>query len=86
LLIQMPVRRQRGQDGRSEEAYADYRQAIHNPATIHGMIEDYRAGLGIDRAHDEEDRRQGRRIACPALFLWSLKDDLADLYGDVLDV
>jgi haloacetate dehalogenase len=68
------------------EAYADYRAAIHDPATIHAMIEDYRAGLGIDRAHDETDRREGRRIACPALFLWSLKDDLEQLYGDVLDV
>jgi haloacetate dehalogenase len=68
------------------EAYADYRAAIHDPATVHAMIEDYRAGLGIDRAHDEADRREGRRIACPALFLWSLKDDLEQLYVDVLHV
>ena len=68
------------------EAYEDYRAAIHDPATIHGMMEDYRAGLGIDRAHDEEDRRAGRRIACPALVLWSVQDDLAQLYGNVLDV
>jgi haloacetate dehalogenase len=68
------------------EAYSDYRAAIHDPATVHAMIEDYRAGLGIDRAHDEADRREGRKIACPALILWSLKDDLQQLYGDVLDV
>ncbi len=69
-----------------EEAYEDYRIAIHDPATIHGMIEDYRAGLGIDRRHDEEDRAAGRRIGCPVLVLWSLQDDLHRLYGDVLDV
>jgi haloacetate dehalogenase len=73
-----------GADG--AEAYADYRAGIHGPATIHAMIEDYRAGLGIDREHDEADRRENRRIACPALILWSLKDDLERLHGDVLDV
>jgi haloacetate dehalogenase len=68
------------------ENYADYRAAIHDPATVHGMIEDYRAGLGIDAAHDEEDRRQGRTVRGPVLCLWSLQDDLEDLYGDVLGV
>ena len=68
------------------EAYEDYRSAIHDPATVHAMMEDYRAGLGIDRAHDEADRREGRRIACPTLVLWSLKDDLEQLYGDILGV
>ncbi|MGF6229208.1 haloacetate dehalogenase [Inquilinus ginsengisoli] len=68
------------------EAYADYREAIHDPETVHGMIEDYRAGLGIDREHDAEDRRAGRRIECPTLALWSQRDDLEELYGDVLAV
>jgi haloacetate dehalogenase len=73
-------------DAMGAEAYADYRAAIHDPATVHGMLEDYRAGLGIDRAHDEADRRAGRRLACPTLVLWSLRDDLPRLYGDVLAV
>lgn len=68
------------------EAYNDYRAAIRDPKTVHTMIEDYRAGLGIDRKHDEEDRQAGRRISCPTLVLWSLQDDLQTLYGDVLDV
>lgn len=68
------------------EAYADYHAAIHDPATVHAMLEDYRAGLGIDREHDAADRRAGRRIVCPLLVLWSLNDDLEDLYGDVLEV
>lgn len=68
------------------EAYADFHAAIHDPATVHGMLEDYRAGLGIDRDHDAADRREGRRISCPALILWSRCDDLELLYGDVLDV
>ena len=69
-----------------DEAYADYRRAIHDPETVHAMMEDYRAGLGLDRRHDEEDRRAGRRVACPVLVLWALGDDLPDLYGDVLGV
>jgi haloacetate dehalogenase len=66
--------------------YEDFRAATRDPATVHGMIEDYRAGLGIDRLHDAEDRRLGRRIQCPTLCLWSLRDDLEKLYGDVLAV
>jgi haloacetate dehalogenase len=69
-----------------QEAYEDYWAAIHDPATVHGMLEDYRAGLGIDRQHDDADRQAGRRVACPTLILWSLRDDLEQLYGDVLDV
>lgn len=73
-------------DEMGREAYEDYRAAIHDPATVHGMLEDYRAGLAVDRQHDEADRRLGRRITCPLLVLWSLRDDLEQLYGDVLDV
>ncbi|WNJ93882.1 alpha/beta hydrolase [Bosea sp. 685] len=68
------------------ENFADFQRAIRDPETVHGMIEDYRAGLGIDRAHDEEDRRQGKVLRCPVLSLWSLRDDLEDVYGDVLAV
>jgi hypothetical protein len=50
------------------------------------MMEDYRAGLGIDRQHDEADRAAGRRIGCPLLFLWASRDDLEDLYGDPLAI
>jgi haloacetate dehalogenase len=68
------------------EAYEDFRAAIHDPAVVHAMCEDYRAGLGPDRAADDADRAAGRRIGCPTLVLWSRHDDLADLYGDVLGV
>jgi haloacetate dehalogenase len=68
------------------EPFADFRAAIHDPATIHGMIEDYRAGLGIDRQHDEEDRSVGRKLECPLLVLWSARDDLEYLHGDILQI
>jgi hypothetical protein len=31
------------------------------------MVEDYRAGLGIDRADDDADQAAGRRVSCPLL-------------------
>jgi haloacetate dehalogenase len=65
-----------------EENHADYRRAVRDPATVHAMLEDYRAGLGIDADHDRADRDAGRRIACPTLFACSIHDDMEELYGD----
>lgn len=64
------------------ENHEEWRQAIRNPDVVRAMLEDYRAGLTIDRRHEEADRAAGARITCPALILWSLRDDLEDLYGD----
>ena len=69
-----------------EENLADYLRAIHDPATVHAMLEDYRAGLGIDVEHDAADREAGRRIACPTLVLWSARDDMEELYGDPIAI
>lgn len=52
------------------ENYEDYREAIHDPATVHAMVEDYRAGLGVDRAADDADKAAGRRVQAPTLVLW----------------
>lgn len=68
------------------ENYADFQRAIHDPATVTAMLEDYRAGLGIDRAADDVDRAANRRIDCPVLVFWSSHDDLRDLYGDLLPI
>jgi haloacetate dehalogenase len=68
------------------ENYRDYLTAIHDPDTVHAMCEDYRAGLGVDRDADDADRAAGRRISCPVMMLWSSRDDMADLYGDPLEI
>jgi haloacetate dehalogenase len=68
------------------ENHADFLAAIRDPATVHGMLEDYRAGLGIDRRNDEADRAAGRRIECPTRVLWSTDDDMEQIYGDVIAV
>ena len=69
-----------------EENLADFLRAIHDPDVVHAMLEDYRAGLGIDRAHDDADRAAGRRVQCPVLVVWATRDDMEALYGDPLEV
>lgn len=64
------------------ENYADFVDAVSDPSTIRAMLEDYRAALYVDRRHDEEDRRHGRRIECPTLVAWSQRDDMSRLFGD----
>ncbi|HUP53951.1 MAG TPA: alpha/beta hydrolase [Methylomirabilota bacterium] len=68
------------------ENFDDYRRAIHDPATVHAMLEDYRAGLGVDRAADEADMAAGRTVTAPTLVLWATRDDLGELYGDPLSI
>ena len=55
--------------------------ALRDPAVVHGMCEDYRAGLSIDRAHEEADRAAGRRVTCPTMLLNATEDDI-DVHGD----
>lgn len=63
------------------EAHEDLWAALRDPAVVHGMVEDYRAGLTIDREHEEADRAAGRRVRCPMLFLAAKGDDI-DIHGD----
>ncbi len=73
-------------DAVGERNYLDYLAAISNPATVHAMCEDYRAGLSIDRTHDDVDAAAGTRVQCPTLVLWSERDDMFDLYGDATTI
>jgi haloacetate dehalogenase len=67
-----------------EENHAEFHAAVRDPATQRAMLEDYRAGLGVDREHEEADRRAGRTVSCPTLVVWSTKDDMETLYGNPL--
>jgi haloacetate dehalogenase len=66
------------------EALADYLAAFRNPATVHAICEDYRAGATIDCGLDEADFGK-RKIQCPLLVLWAAHGILPKLY-DPLDV
>jgi haloacetate dehalogenase len=67
-------------------AHDDLWQALRDPEVVHGMLEDYRAGLTVDREADDADRAAGRKITCPVLVGWSTRDDMEELYGDPLEV
>ncbi|WP_372698943.1 alpha/beta fold hydrolase [Arthrobacter sp. JSM 101049] len=69
-----------------QENYEEWRGATRNPDVVRAMVEDYRAGLTIDRRHEEADRAAGRKIEAPLLLLWSLGDDLEQLHGNPLEI
>jgi haloacetate dehalogenase len=52
------------------DALAHYRALLQDPARIHAVCEDYRAGASIDRRLDEADLAAGRKITCPTFVLW----------------
>ncbi|MGH8781733.1 alpha/beta fold hydrolase [Paraburkholderia sp.] len=54
----------------TSEAYAEYLRCLQDPATAHGICEDYRASIGIDLDHDRVDLAAGRTIDCPFVALW----------------
>ncbi len=60
-------------------AYADYVKALGDPAVIHAMCEDYRAGARYDVAADEADRAV-RKITAPLQVLWGSKGAVGAWY------
>ncbi|NGZ87670.1 alpha/beta fold hydrolase [Duganella aceris] len=54
----------------TDAAYAEYLRCLQDPATVHGICEDYRASAGIDLDHERADLAAGNKITCPMLALW----------------
>lgn len=71
--------------GLDPEVFADYLASVRNPAVVHAMCEDYRAGASFDRLRDVEDKAAGRKITCPVQVLWGAKGAVGAWY-DVLGV
>jgi haloacetate dehalogenase len=67
----------------TSEVQLEYLRTSSDPATIHAMCEDYRAGASIDLKHDEADLN--KKIAAPLLALWGAKGSMGRLY-DVLAI
>ena len=59
-----------------------YMASLRDPVRAHAICEEYRAAATIDHEHDADDRRAGRRIACPLLVLWSGPGPLGTWYAD----
>lgn len=64
------------------EVRAAYVQALRDPDRVHAICEEYRAAATLDRMHDDENRKSGRRIACPLLVLWSGQGALNSWYAE----
>jgi haloacetate dehalogenase len=69
-------------DAFSAQVRAAYVEVLRDPAHVHAICEEYRAAATIDIDHDLEDRRAGRRIACPVLVLWSGRGPLQSWYAE----
>jgi haloacetate dehalogenase len=67
----------------TSDVQQEYLRVRRDPANIHGMCEDYRAGASIDLQHDKADL--DKKVQCPLLALWGAKAPMGRLY-DVLTV
>jgi haloacetate dehalogenase len=73
-------------DVRYPEAIVDaYRAQLADADFVTAMCEDYRAGAGIDREHDDADRGH-RTIECPSRALWAGDGALPRFYADPLEL
>jgi haloacetate dehalogenase len=65
-----------------DEAFAVYLAAFSTAAEA--ICADYRASFWLDREHDADDRRSGRRIVCPTLAITGAEEtqlaDAADVW------
>lgn len=52
------------------EVLSEYERCAADPATIHGICEDYRASAAIDLDHDRQDIAAGHMLSMPTLVLW----------------
>jgi haloacetate dehalogenase len=53
------------------EILEEYLCTYRDPARVHGICEEYRAGATLDVEHDRVDKEASRRIECPMLHLWA---------------
>jgi haloacetate dehalogenase len=67
----------------TSEIQIEYLRTSSDPANIHAMCEDYRAGASIDLQHDKADL--DKKIACPLLVLWGERGAMGRLY-DVMPI
>jgi haloacetate dehalogenase len=67
----------------TNEIQLEYLRTSSDPANIHAMCEDYRAGASIDLKHDEADLN--KKITCPLRVLWAEKGAMGRIY-DVMKI
>jgi haloacetate dehalogenase len=71
-----------GLESHPAEALAAYEEAFADPERRHAMLEDYRAGAGIDLEHDAT----AGPLRCPTLVLWGARGAVAGYAESPVDV
>ncbi|THY44367.1 alpha/beta hydrolase [Aureobasidium pullulans] len=66
----------------SDDAWDVYETLHAKRETIEGSCADYAAGCYVEPPLQEEDQREGRKLECPALIMWSMRN-LGKTHGDV---
>jgi haloacetate dehalogenase len=61
----------------------EWLRTASDPANIHAMCEDYRAGASIDLQHDKADLE--KKVTCPLSTLWGERGPMGRIY-DVLAI
>jgi haloacetate dehalogenase len=69
----------------TSDVQKEYARVQGDPANIHGMCEDYRAGASIDLEHDKVDIDKKNKVKAPLLTLWAERGAMARLY-DVMSI
>ena len=64
-------------------AYAAYLRCYSEPAAIHAICEDFRAGAGVDSRIPTENRKAARKLTPPLLVIWGVKGTVNELYDVV---
>ena len=77
------LRQNAASDVFTPEALAEYLRCSKDPAAIHAMCEDYRAGATIDLDHAADDG--ARKVICPLLVLWGERSTVGRL-EPVMDI
>lgn len=81
--------RSSSQEDKAEEVFGNecveaYTAGFRDPATAHGMCEDYRASASIDLDEARADLAAGRRIQCDMRVLWG-RQGVIELLFDCLN-
>jgi haloacetate dehalogenase len=71
-----------GEGSLGPEVLEEYVSTYRDPARVHGICEEYRAGATIDVEHDRADKESSRKIGCSMLHLWAEGGPLDTFYAE----
>lgn len=67
---------------KSDDAWSVYESLNSKREYIEGSCADYKAAVDPEPADQEKEQKEGKKIECPTLVMWSLSR-LGKMHGDV---